>query len=532
MKHTDTTIHLGGDHWLTLEESQSIARNGSKVELLKDARDLMLQSLETLHKYADGRTPVYGLNTQFGSQVNLLDVNLTNHNHQDYYDSLKQRQLNLIRSHNCGLGEEAPDEVVRTAMVLRAHCLGLGYSGVRPVVVESLIDFVNEGIHPVIHRYGSIGASGDLIPLSAIAAALAGEEAEVRFQGRNIPAPEALKLAGLSKLQPEGREGLALINGTSFMTAITSLALYDLKRLFPQLLSSIGMALESLMVISSAYHPLVHKLKRQKGGVWVNDFLNKFWKGSQFIQSLRNVREENLRHSRENHTYRETEKGIQDCYSLRSVPQGFGQLHENIDRAVCWIENEMNAVSDNPIVDAEYGEIYQGANFMGYYVTETCDLLKMDISQASSWVHAILANLVHPRKNSGLPANLVPRPEINNGFRPIQLLAASLTVQNRKLAQSHQAYMLPTEGDNQDVNSLATHAAFDFRTALENLERLTAILFLASAQAIELRGIDKASHKARRICKTIRTVSPFLERDRSLSRDIYAVIDLMRDNKI
>ena len=479
MKKNDDLILLGGGNRITLKDCDNVARKGSKVALDHSADLSMDKSREVLLKYADERVPIYGLNTQFGSQVNILDANMTNHS-DDYHKSLKERQVNLVKSHDCGLGEEAPGEVVRSAMMLRAHCLGLGYSGVRPAIPKALVDFLNKGLSPIIYKYGSIGASGDLIPLSAIAHALIGGKTNIYFKGKKTRAIEALDEAGLDKLKLEGREGLALINGSSFMAGIAALAVYDLKRLFPQMLSAIAMSLEALMVIGSAYNPLVHELKRHKGSVFVNDFLNDFWKGNKLIQSLTDIRQENLRSFKSNHSV-ESVKEIQDCYSLRSVPQGFGPFQENLERAVVWVEDEMNSVNDNPIVNVEADKIYQAANFMGYYVTEASDVLKMDIAQASTWLHAVLANLVHPRKNSGLPANLVSHPEINNGFRPVQILSAALAVQNRKLAQAQQAFMLSTEGDNQDVNSLAAHAAFDLREAAANLERPTAVIFLARA---------------------------------------------------
>ena len=523
-------VLLGGNSRLTLKNCNQVARENARVAIAGDAESLMDKSHEVLLKYMEERVPIYGLNTQFGGQVNMLDSNMTNHS-DDYHKSSRERQYNLIKSHDCGLGEEAPEEITRSAMMLRAHCISLGYSGVRPVVAQALINFLNKGIHPIIRKYGSIGASGDLIPLSAIAHALIGGKTDVYFKKEKMRIAEALKETGLDKFKLEGREGLALINGTSFMTGIAALAVYDLKRLFPQMLSAIAMSLESLMVIGSAYNPLVHELKRHKGSMLVNDFLNDFWKGNKLIQSLTDIRKENLRSFKSNHSV-ETVKGIQDCYSLRSVPQGFGPFQENLEKSAGWIEDEMNSVNDNPIINVEADKIYQAANFMGYYVTESCDILKMDIAQASTWLHAILANLVHPRKNLGLPANLVSHPEINNGFRPIQILAASLAVQNRKLAQSQQAFMIPTEGDNQDVNSLAAHAAFDLREAAENLERLTAMMLLASAQALELRGISKASNQAKKIHKTIREKSEFVEADRPLSGDIELVIKLMREEKI
>jgi histidine ammonia-lyase len=192
----------------------------------------------------------------------------------------------------------------------------------------------------------------------------------------------------------------------------------------------------------------------------------------------------------------------------------------------------MNSVNDNPIIDTVENKVHHNANFMGYYITDASDKLKIDIAQASTWIHALLANLVHPRKNHHLPANLVQNPGRQNGFRPLQLLAASLAVQNRKLAQAHQAFMLPTEGDNQDVNSLGTHAAFDLRDAVNNLERLTAILFLASVQALEFRGIEKAGLQSRQIYDVIRKHSATVADCRPMSDEIASICQLMEDEKI
>ncbi|HEV2524443.1 MAG TPA: aromatic amino acid ammonia-lyase, partial [Gammaproteobacteria bacterium] len=345
-----------------------------------------------------------------------------------------------------------------------------------------------------------------------------------------MPAAQALKLAGLKPFKPEMRDGLAMINGTSFMTAIASISLCHLNRLFKQMLASIAMMLESVMVISSAYEPLIHQLKRQSGQIEINNFLLAFWKGSRLLSNLDDLR---IQHGKTSNTSNQhATKPVQDYYSIRSIAQGFGPFQENLTRATTWVENEMNSVNDNPIINVSDEKIYHGANFMGYYITDACDILKMNIGQASTWLHALLANLVHPRKNHCLPANLVEHPEKHNGFRPIQLLAAALAVQNRKLAQSHQSFNLPTEGDNQDVNSLGTHAALDFRESVENLERLTAIMLLASVQALELRGIEKASPSAQNIYQTIRKHSPSVADCRVMQHELNEIVSLLRAEKI
>lgn len=522
MSKTDLpVITIGHGCQLTIASSQALARYSSPVALPLQAMEAVEASYQFLKIHVDSRVPIYGVNTNFGDQVRYIDAALKETNTFEYYDAIKERQENIIRSLSCGLGELVAPQTVRLTMMLRAHCLAQGYSGVHPELINSLLDFINAGITPVVRCYGSIGASGDLIPLSMIAAALIGEPVAVTYQGKMMLAPEAIHLAGLKAYKPVMRDGLALINGTSFMTAISSLAVYDLHHLFKYMLAAVAMSLEALLVINSAYHPMVHQLKNQKGEMEINQFFLDFWEGSQLLTDLDELRIKDYAY-----------KPVQDYYSIRSVPQGFGPFQENLTRAIQWIENEMNSVNDNPVIDAAANNIHHSANFMGYYITDACDLLKMNIAQASTWIHALLANLVHPRKNHNLPVNLVPNPEKHNGFRSMQLLSAALAVQNRKLAQSHQSFTLPTEGDNQDVNSLGTHAAFDLQESVANLERLTTILLLAATQALEFRGIEKASKKAQSFYHSVRQYSPKIENCRPMSEEIEMMIHLIKDGKI
>ncbi len=519
-------ISIGSNSKITLADIKHFCDfSESTVTLDKNSLEKMKISQRFFSSYLDKRVPIYGANTQFGDQVRLMEGNLKGDTNT-YYQSITERQQNLIKSHTCGMGDAVPREVVKVAMLLRAHCLSQGYSGVSPEVVETIISCVNAGIVPRVPKYGSIGASGDLIPLATIAAALIGQDVTVEYQNRTMSAQQAFQLANIKPLNVQNRDGLALINGTSFMTAIASVSLCALERLFKQLLTSIAITLEALMVIDTAYHPLVHQLKRQKGQQEVNQFFLDFWQGSQLITHLGKLEAEI------GHDDFGSNRAIQDYYSLRAVAQGFGPFNENLETAIAWVENEVNSLNDNPIMDISGNQLLNNANFMGYYVTDACDILKMNIAQASTWVHALLANLVHPRKNHNLPGNLVENPLTQNGFRPIQLLAASLAVQNRKLAQSQQAYSLPTEGDNQDVNSLGTHAAFDFREAVINLERLTAILLLAGVQALEFRGTEKASPKAQNIHRIIRQYSPTIRQCRPLQDELELVVDLLRTEKI
>lgn len=511
-------ITIGARQKLSLQDIDSFILHSLKVQLSPESLQPMEQSHQFLKACIDNRMPIYGTNTNFGDQVNAIDPHLKDKDTTLYYESILRRQKNIIKSLSCGLGGIIPIDIIRVAMLLRAHCISQGYSGVTQHAVQSILEFINAGITPCVRQYGSIGASGDLIPLATIASAILGENVDVFFDNKIMKAPEAMASAGLKPFMPECRDGLAMINGTSFMTAIAGLSLYNLKRLFWQMMSAIAMSLESLLVITSAYEPLIHQVKGQDGQNSINEFMVNFWNGSQLISNIDDVM-----------TDHSARRSIQDYYSLRAIPQGFGPFYENLKRSIVWVENEMNSVNDNPVIDCQRQAIHNGANFMGYYITDACDVLKMDIAQASTWIHALIANMVHPNKSHHLPANIVSNPEINNGFRSIQLLSAAIAVQNRKLAQSQQSFMLPTEGDNQDVNSLGVHAALDFKEAVMNLERLTALLLLAATQALEIRGIEKAGKKSQEIYHIIREYSPTLIDCRPMSDEINTIVNLFAE---
>lgn len=522
-------IQIGVNCRLTVPILKFLTTQTIAIQLHPDSYSSMQASYNFLREEVDARVPMYGVNTNFGDQVKYIDPHLNDTNKERYFQSILCRQHDIVKSLVCSVGEFASPASVKACMVLRAHCLAQGYSAVPVELVENMLQFINAGIVPMIGRYGSIGASGDLIPLATMAAAFMGEEVAVWYRGDKLKAGEALEKANLKKMNLHYRDGLALINGTSFMSGVAGLALFDLIRLFKQMLFAIGMALESLLVISSSYNPLVHQLKLHEGENCINQFLLDYWRGSKLLTDLKNLQDAHAKGMSGDR--QEPIKSLQDYYSLRAVPQGFGTFQENLQRAQIWIENEMNSVNDNPLFDVKNRQVLHNANFMGYYISNACDILKMDIAQASTWIHALLANMVHSGKNIGLPVNLATDPS-HNGVRALQLLAAALAVQNRKKAQSHPSFILPTEGDNQDVNSLGAHAAFDLEETVVNLEYLTAILFLASAQALDFRGIEKAGEKTQAIHKIIREVCGPLKECRPLTGDIDRLVQLLKSEKI
>ncbi len=487
-------VFLTGKDCLQLLEAKKIDFN----------RDALQNAHDFLKTETGNNKEIYGLNTQFGDQVKLTDTFINAKAKSAYLNSIMQRQLYLIRSHAAGLGSIVEPQIVKLAILLRAHCLTQGYSGVRPELIDKMLEWATSDYTPVVYQYGSIGASGDLIPLATIAAALIGEKVPVWYKDKIISREEV----PIEPIRPELREGLALINGTSFMTAIATLSFVRLQKLFQQMLYIIGMVLDTLKTNPEAYNILVHQVKHHPGSIAIANILKPFFEKR----------------------YDHPEGRLQDYYSLRSVCQGFGPFYENLQYCEKLLHNEINSVNDNPMIDTVNNHILHEANFMGYYITNVCDILKMDIAQASTWLHALLANLYHPRKNKGLPTNLIKNPQKNNGFRPLQLLAAALAVENRKNALSHQAYMLPTEGDNQDVNSLGTHAAFDFMKVVDNLERLCAIAYLSGAQAAEFRNLHTLSTYSQKLHSLIRTTTDERREDEMFHDELEKVIDLLRSS--
>ncbi|OGM93616.1 hypothetical protein A2935_03275 [Candidatus Wolfebacteria bacterium RIFCSPLOWO2_01_FULL_47_17b] len=518
-------ITVGYSKKLTLEQCMSITIGNPRISVSRESYKKTNLSEGIIRLAVDKNIPVYGVTTQFGGDANKFDPLVFNAHlpkNFSYDNSLRGRQVNLVRSHMSGVGEEIDYRIGRIAILLRLHSLAQGYSGVRPVLLDHLRGLLDKKIIPVMRRYGSVGASGDLIPLAAIAGTLIGEKSQMVYFGsdrKKMSAPHALQEAKIKPIYLNPKEGLALMNGTSLMTAVAATGVYDLKNLFYWMLVSIAISLESLRVIGDSYEPFVHEVKGHAGEILISDFLKKFWGRSNLLLTATDIPLDGSR-------------PIQDFYSVRSVSQGFGPFYENMSTSMVWIEQEINSVNDNPIINPKTGKIYGTANFMGYYITSACDILKMDIAQASTWIHAIFANLIHPRKNNGLPSNLMERPDLYSGFKPLQILMASLAVENRKLAVSHQAFMLPTEGDNQDVNSLGTHAAIDLLKAVDNLRYLVVLLLLAGVQAIELRGVSNAGGNTQIIFKKIRSISKYIDRDRSMSGDIETLASFIHDHSL
>jgi phenylalanine ammonia-lyase len=480
-----------GNTPLSVEDVALVARQSAGVRLAEAARTRIARGRELLEAMLARGERIYGVNTGVGGNVGISLAP----------EEMELLQHNLVRYLVCATGQPLPGDVVRAATLLRVATFATGASAVRPELVDALAALLNRGVTPVVPRYGSVGASGDLMPSAYIARVLLGL-GEAEFQGRRLPAAEALAAAGISPIRFAPKEGLALINGTTVMTAVASLAWMDARRVLRAVLGAVALAIEALQAPDLPFHPWPHERKGHPGQIAVAAYLRDMLEDSRYTRA----------------------SGGQSCYSLRCVPQGLGQVWEGLEDSRATLEREINSANDNPLVDPETGVLHKAGNFYGGHMARLLDTWKIDFASMANWGNAIVALLVDDRFNAGLPANLTPRPGANSGFKGIQLSVTSLACAIRQMAGPSSIHSLPTEQYNQDVVSLGMHAAVTAMDALECLRNLAAMVLLASAQAVDLRGgPEKLGRGSRRVYQRVRQVARFQERDEPLELEIAAV---------
>ena len=483
-------VVVGADP-LPVEAVVRVAREGAEVCLTGGARSRISNGRAALEKLLAAGERIYGVNTGVGGNIGISLA-------PEQMDLL---QHNIVRYLACGAGAPLPADVVRAATLLRIVTFAGGASAVRNELVDALAALLNRGVTPVVPRYGSVGASGDLMPSAYIARVLAGQ-GEAEIQGRRLPAMEALEAAGLRPIRFLPKEALALINGTTVMTGAAALVWFDARLVLRALLGAIALAIEALRAPDLPFAAWVHERKPHPGQMAVAAYLRDLLEGSGYTQST----------------------GGQSCYSLRCVPQGLGQAWEAFEDSRATLEREINSANDNPLIDPDTGALYKAGNFYGGHMARLLDTWKLDFAAMANWTHAVIALLVDDRFNGGLPANLAPEPGPNSGFKGIQLSITSLACAVRQMAGPSSIHSLPTEQYNQDVVSLGMHAAVTAMDALECTRSATAMLLLAGAQAVDLRGgAEKLGRGSRRIYDSLRQVARFQEKDQSLEHEIAAV---------
>jgi phenylalanine ammonia-lyase len=491
---------LVGAHPISIYDVEQTARFGRVVELDAGSRALIAKGRAALEGQLARGARIYGVNTGVGGNIKF---DLTP-------DQAELLQHNLMRHLSCATGQPLPGEIVRAAILLRVATFATGASAVRPELVEALITLLNRGITPVVPRYGSVGASGDLMPSAYVARVLVGMGG-VEYQGRTMAALDALKLTDIEPIRFAPKEGLALINGTTMMTAVAALVCVDAWHILRALLGAIALSVEALEAGSEPFAPWVQEMKGHPGQIAVAEYIREHLAGSKMVG----------------------DSGRQSCYSLRCPPQGLGPAWEALENARPLIEREINSANDNPLIDPQTGTLYRAGNFYGGHIARLLDTWKIDFAVMANWGNALMAVLVDDKFNNGLPAGLVPEPGVNSGFKGMQLSVTSLACAVRQIAGSSTIHSLPTEGYNQDVVSLGMHAAVTALDALECLRNQTAMVLLAAAQAADLRAATaKLGTRNQRLHSAIRQVSDFLDRDRPMEQDVADVAALIAGGKL
>jgi histidine ammonia-lyase len=495
------TIEIGGE--LTLDAVLAAAR-GEPVALAPQAREGMLAARRLVDDLVAAHETVYGVTTGFGA---LADVHLTP-------DQAHRLQHSLLRTHAVGVGEPLSEWEVRAMLVLRAHVLALGHSGVRPVVVERLIQFLDRSVLPVVPEQGSLGASGDLAPLAHLALPLIGE-GDVAFEGQRMPAADALKRLGVEPLELEAKEGLALINGTQAMLSVGILALERSLALAKAADVAAAMTVEAILGTDRAFDDRLQRLRPHPGS---NDS----------AANLRHL----LRDSAIVASHRESEHLVQDAYSLRCVPHVHGAFREVMTFARTVLEREIGSVTDNPIVLPGDGEIVSGGNFHGQPVAVAMDALAAATVGLASMSERRLYRLLDPHTNNGLPPFLVADSGLNSGFMIVQYTAASLVSESKSLAHPASVDSIPSSAGQEDHVSMGMTAARHARDIICDAEIVVAIEALAAAQALDLRAPLQPADATAAARAVIREAVDFLDADRVLKPDVDAVVELVQSGAL
>jgi histidine ammonia-lyase len=482
---TDLQIN---DQALTLKNLRAVWQAPVRLSISDIATSRIEASRAKILEVLASGDQVYGVNTGFGL---LANVRVSD-------DELDHLQENLIRSHAVGVGNALPDEIVRLVMLLKVRALAQGYSGVRPVLVETLCGLINHEIYPVIPSKGSVGASGDLAPLAHMAGALIGI-GEVRVSGKLMRAADALQNAGLKPVRLAPKEGLALLNGTQVSTAIALAAAFRTEHLMAAALIAGAMSTDAIKGSDKPFDARIQDIRGHDGQRDVAAMLRELLSGS-------DIRASHLECDR-----------VQDPYSIRCQPQVEGACLDVLRHVSRVLEIEANAVTDNPLVFDD--AVLSGGNFHAEPVAFAADYLALSIAEIGSLSERRIALLVDPHM-SGLPAFLVEESGLNSGFMMVQIVAAALASESKALAHPASVDSIPTSANQEDHVSMATFAANRLHTMLDNVNSIIAIELLSAAQGIDFHHPRRSSQVLEKALQKIREFSPKFESDRSLKTDV------------
>jgi histidine ammonia-lyase len=487
---------------LTPDQVVAVATGRADVEVGSDLDARMRPARELVEGVLESRGTVYGITTGFGA---LATTRIEP-------EAAAKLQVGLVRSHAAGVGAELPPEQVRAMLLLRARTLAQGHSGVRPVIVERLIEMLQLDILPVVPSQGSVGASGDLAPFAHLALPVIGE-GEVRYRGDRVVAAEALAAAGLEPIVLEAKEGLSLLNGTEGMLAMGVLALDRAQRLTDVADVAVAMSVEALLGSVRPFDARIHALRPHPGQVESARRIASLLLGSEIGSSHRH----DFAHA------------VQDAYSLRCAPQVHGAVRDVLTNAGVTFRAELGAVVDNPIVFADDGDVVSAGNFHGQPLAFALDFMAIGLTELGSISERRTDRILDPDRSSGLPAFLAAEPGLNSGFMLAQYTAAALVAENRVFSHPASVESIPTSGLQEDHVSMGWGAGRKLQMVLDNTARVLAVELLCAAQGIEWRAPLRPAAKTAEALALVRTVVDRLEDDRPIGVDIEAATRAIED---
>lgn len=493
-------VHYVSSELLDLPRFKEIITMGLRLELSDEARVNISKSHQYLHKkLKEDDSPVYGINTGFGA---LCNVKISS-------EHLSQLQENLVMSHACGTGERVPDIIVRLMLLLKIQSLSYGNSGVQLGTVERLVDFYNNDIIPVVYNQGSLGASGDLAPLAHLALPLIGH-GEVNYNGKVQQSDRVLDSLGWEPINLQAKEGLALLNGTQFMSAYGTYLLLQAHKLsyLADIISAIS--IDAFDCNMSPFDPLVHFARPHRGQVKTAERITEFLDGSEIGNSEK--------------------ANVQDPYSFRCIPQVHGATKDTILFAHRTFKTEVNSVTDNPNIFREQDKIISGGNFHGQPLALAFDYLSIAMSELANISERRTFQLVSGQR--GLPQFLVKNPGLNSGLMIPQYTAASIVSQNKQLATPASVDSIVSSNGQEDHVSMGANAATKCYRLIQNVETVLAIELLNSAQALEFRRPKRSSPFIESFVKSFRSTVSFMDEDRLLADDIHAAVAFIQNLEI
>lgn len=484
-------IQLTGND-LTIEQIAKVLYRNEKVVASQESLERVKKSRQAVENIVKKEETVYGITTGFGK---FSDVFIKS-------KDVEKLQENLILSHACGVGDPFPEMVSKAMLLLRANALLKGFSGIRPIIIERLLQLHNEGVYPVVPQQGSLGASGDLAPLSHLALVLLGE-GEVFYQGERFPARQILEKVGITPIKLTAKEGLALINGTQAMTAMGVINYLEAEQLAFQSEKIAALTMEGLHGIIDAFDEDVHKARGYQEQIDVAKRIRDLLEGSQLVT-------------------RQGELRVQDAYSLRCIPQVHGASWQALNYVKEKLEIEINAATDNPLIFDDGEKVISGGNFHGQPIALAMDFLKIAVSELANISERRIERLVNPHLND-LPPFLSPEPGLQSGAMIMQYAAASLVSENKTLAHPASVDSIPSSANQEDHVSMGTIGARHAYDIIGNVRRVLAIEAICAMQAVEIRGVDKMASKTRGWFEEGRNIVPFIHNDRTFSTDIEAM---------